>query len=145
MPTIITERRSLASRAQPEGTGPQTARDVLLPESPAAHTQEHVMTTSSRTTTAIALAVGSAVLSACGAAGSAGTTAQGSPAGADRLARQTQEYVGDPWERRYRDQFLARQHVHDSWNPCHLGENVLKSMQDQGSHCYDRLRSNTGR
>lgn len=97
------------------------------------------MTTTSRTMTAIALAVGSAVLSACGAAGSAETPTQGSPAGADRLARHAQEYVGDPWERRYRDQFLVRQHVHDSWNPCHLGENASTSMQDRGPRCYDRL------
>jgi hypothetical protein len=101
--------------------------------------------TTPRTMTAIALAVGSAVLSACGAAGSVETPTQGSPAGADRLARQAQEYVADPWERRYRDQFLARQHAHDSWNPCHLGENVPKSMQDQGPHCYDRLRPDNGR
>ena len=93
------------------------------------------VTTTSRTVTAIALAVGSAVLSACGAAGSAETPTQGSPTAADRLARQAPEYAGDPWERRYRDQSLAGQHVHDSWNPCHGGENVPKSMQDQGPHC----------
>jgi hypothetical protein len=103
------------------------------------------MTTTSRTTTFIALAVGSAVLSACGAAGSAETPAHGSPPLADRQARQAQEYVGDPWERRLRDEFLAREHIHDSWNPCHFGENVPASMQDQGPHCYDRLRSHTER
>lgn len=102
------------------------------------------MTTTSRTLTAIALAVGAAVLSACGAAGSAETPTQGSPAGADPLAHQAQEYVGDPWERRDRDQFLARQNVHDSWNPCHLGERLPTSVQDQGPHCYDRLGSHTG-
>jgi hypothetical protein len=82
------------------------------------------MNTTSRTMTAIALAVGSAVLAACGTADSAETPAQGSPAGADRPTGQ---------------------HVHDSWNPCHLGENVPTSMEDQGPHCYDRLRPATGR
>jgi hypothetical protein len=53
-------------------------------------------------------------------------------------------YVGDPWEKRYRGQFWADQHIHDSWNKCHIGENVPPRLQ-QGDDCWSRLRSDTGR
>lgn len=100
----------------------------------------------SDTMTTIALVAGSAVLCACGAAASAETPSQGPSAGADDLAPgQAREYLGDPWEHRYRDQLLASQHLHDSWNPCHLGENVPKSMLGHGLHCYSRLVPHTGR
>ena len=86
----------------------------------------------SRTTTAIAIAVGtavgSAVLTACGTAGNAESPSPVGVDDADRLQRQAQPYVGDPWERRYRAQFWADQHVHDSWNRCHRGENVPRSL-----------------
>lgn len=38
-------------------------------------------------------------------------------------------YAGDPWEKRFRDQFWSEQHIHDSWNRCHLGENVPRRLQ----------------
>ena len=41
-----------------------------------------------------------------------------------RLEMQAEQYAGDPWETRYRTQFWAGQHIHDSWNRCHLGENA---------------------
>ena len=53
---------------------------------------------------------------------------------ADRFAREAATYAGDPWEKRFREQFWSTQHIHDSWNRCHLGENVPKSLQ-QGPGC----------
>ena len=41
----------------------------------------------------------------------------------------TQAYAGDPWEKRFREQFWSTQHIHDSWNGCHLGENVPPQLQ----------------
>ena len=43
-------------------------------------------------------------------------------------------YEGDPWEKRFRAQFWSDQHIHDSWNRCHLGENVPRRLQ-QGPGC----------
>ena len=40
-----------------------------------------------------------------------------------------QTYAGDPWEKRFREQFWSSQHIHDSWNRCHLGENVPPQLQ----------------
>jgi hypothetical protein len=101
------------------------------------------MTSTTRTTAAVALALASAFLAACGSATSA--EPKGAPDEADRIVREAPKYVGDPWERRYREQFWAEQHLHDSWNPCHLGENVPDSMKGEGPGCYSRLRSQTGR
>ena len=56
---------------------------------------------------------------------------------AEVLARKGaiyQAYEGDPWEARFREQFWSSQHIHDSWNRCHLGENVPSSLQ-QGPGC----------
>jgi hypothetical protein len=47
-------------------------------------------------------------------------------------------YVGDPWEQRVRDQFWTTQHIHDSWNRCHLGENVPMRIK-QGIDCFPTL------
>ena len=46
-----------------------------------------------------------------------------------QLETQAQQYVGDPWEKRFRAQFWSDQHIHDSWNRCHLGENVSRSLR----------------
>jgi len=42
---------------------------------------------------------------------------------------KAQAYAGDPWEKRFREQFWSTQHIHDSWNRCHLGENVPPLLQ----------------
>ena len=42
---------------------------------------------------------------------------------------QAKAYGGDPWEKRFREQFWSTQHIHDSWNRCHLGENVPPQLQ----------------
>ena len=55
------------------------------------------------------------------------------------LQEQAEQYVGDPWEQRYRAQFWTDQHIHDSWNPCHIGENVPKRLQGSGPECWTRL------
>ena len=86
-----------------------------------------------------ALVLASVVLAAGGAAQSAGSAHSGASHDSDRLVRQAQAYVGDPWEKRYRAQFWQTQHIHDSWNPSHIGENVPKRLQGHGPHCWDRL------
>ena len=53
---------------------------------------------------------------------------------AEVLARKSAIYAGDPWEARFREQFWSTQHIHDSWNRCHLGENVPSALQ-QGPGC----------
>ncbi len=53
---------------------------------------------------------------------------------AEVLARKSAIYAGDPWEARFREQFWSTQHIHDSWNRCHLGENVPTALQ-QGPGC----------
>jgi hypothetical protein len=53
-------------------------------------------------------------------------------------------YRGDPWERRAWAAFWASQHVHDSWNRCHLGENAAPVVQDTDG-CFPTLRPDTAR
>ena len=59
-------------------------------------------------------------------------------------AMEAPSYVGDPWEKRFREQFWSAQHIHDSWNKCHIGENVPKRLQ-RGDDCWSRLPGHTGR
>ena len=79
-----------------------------------------------------ALAVAAAILAATGTTGSADAPTRGG-SGAERIVREAQSYVGDPWEQRFREQFWARQHVHDSWNRCHLGENAPRPAGCDGT------------
>lgn len=102
------------------------------------------MHTTSAPVIALGLVLGASLLGGCG------TDAQGeSPAGQARergsVVERAPAYVGDPWEKRFREQFWTDQHVHDSWNPCHVGENVPKARQGSGPACWSRLRSHTGR
>ncbi len=92
------------------------------------------MTTTTTRTIAVSLAVGAAILAGCGTAAQAdnGLT-RGQQADADRLTAQAEYYLGDPWETRFRDQFWARQHIHDSWNRCHLGENAPRPAGCDGT------------
>jgi hypothetical protein len=112
----------VAARPQPDRNHTQPTRNRAAmcswqPERPASDTEEHVMFTIARTTAAV-LAL-TAVLAGC-------DTAQSAPGtDGDRLGRQAQTYA-DPWEKRFRVQFWTGQHVHDSWNPCHLGENAAR-------------------
>ena len=50
-----------------------------------------------------------------------------------QLEREAQQYAGDPWEKRFREQFWADQHIHDSWNRCHLGENAPRPRGCDGT------------
>ena len=59
-------------------------------------------------------------------------------------ALEAPSYVGDPWEKRFRDQFWSTQHIHDSWNKCHIGENVPERLQ-RGTDCWSRLPGHTDR
>ncbi len=59
-------------------------------------------------------------------------------------AMDAPSYTGDPWEERFREQFWSTQHIHDSWNKCHLGENVPPRLQ-RGTDCWSRLPGHTGR
>jgi hypothetical protein len=88
------------------------------------------------TTLAVAAALG-AVLAASAPAFSDG------PDRAERqsqrqVEQQAQQYVGDPWEKRYRAQFWSTQHIHDSWNRCHLGENAPRPRGCDGTSLTPR-------
>ncbi len=98
------------------------------------------MYTKSGTIAALGLVFSVSLLSGCG------DDARGdAPAGPveNSVVEQAPQYAGDPWERRYRHQFWADQHIHDSWNKCHIGENVPKRLQ-RGEDCWSRLPQ-TGR
>lgn len=66
------------------------------------------------------------------ATGLVGAAAVATETGSDRdsnvPALDVPAYAGDPWEKRFREQFWTGQHIHDSWNRCHLGENVPRSL-----------------
>jgi hypothetical protein len=70
-----------------------------------------------------------AVLASCGQTAS-GDGALEPPERAGTLAKQAEPYVGDPWEQRFRKAFWSEQHIHDSWNRCHLGENVSDALRN---------------
>lgn len=53
--------------------------------------------------------------------------------GVEQLETRAQQFVGDPWEKRFRQQFWSDQHIHDSWNHCHLGENAPRPRGCDGS------------
>ncbi len=96
-------------------------------------------------TVSVALALAGTLLAGCGTASDAADDPPpGEPVG-NPITAQAAAYVGDAWEVTWRKLFISRTHVHDSWNPCHLGEDVPKSMKGHGPHCYDRLRSQTAR
>ena len=95
----------------------------------------------SGTIAALGLVLSASLLSACGPDARGDTPVE--PAG-NSVVERAPQYVGDPWEKRYHDQFWAGQHIHDSWNKCHIGENVPRRPQP-GEDCWSRLRSQTGR
>ena len=99
---------------------------------------------SSAPITTVALAMAAAVLSSCGTDSSSAVARDRADHAASVTERAT-EYVGDPWEKRYRNQFWKTQHIHDSWNPCHIGENVPKALQGSGPDCWSRLPGHSGR
>lgn len=69
-------------------------------------------------TTAVTVAgaaLGALALASCGATQAADVSRSG-------LTREAIVYAGDPWEKRFQKQFWSGQHLHDSWNRCHLGE-----------------------
>ena len=102
------------------------------------------MNSTSAPVVAVALGLAAAVLSSCGSAGSGGGARDRSDDPAS-VTERAPAYVGGTWEARFRDQFWKNQHIHDSWNPCHIGENVPKEVQGSGPACWSRLRSQTGR
>jgi hypothetical protein len=56
----------------------------------------------------------------------------------EQMETRAEQYVGDPWERRFRQQFWTDQHIHDSWNRCHLGENAPRPPGCDGSSLTPR-------
>lgn len=102
------------------------------------------MYVASGTIAALGLVLSASLLSGCSAE-ARGTNPGGPAEGSDSVVERAPAYVGDPWEKRFREQFWAGQHIHDSWNPCHIGENVPKALQGRGPACWSRLRSHTGR
>lgn len=65
------------------------------------------------------------------------------PAG-DVPAMEAPAYTGDPWEKRFREQFWSTQHIHDSWNKCHIGEEVPQRLQRE-TDCWSRVPGHTDR
>jgi hypothetical protein len=102
------------------------------------------MSTMSAPIATVVLVVATTLAAGCGAAGSGRNSPDRShdPAG---VTERAPAYVGGTWEARFRDQFWQNQHIHDSWNPCHIGENVPKELQGSGPDCWSRLKSQTGR
>jgi hypothetical protein len=96
------------------------------------------MSTTTRTPASTGALVLASVVLAAGAAGSAGSPARGDSHEGDRIVRQARAYVGDPREQRYRDQFWQNQHIHDSWNRCHLGENAPRPRGCDGTSLTPR-------
>jgi hypothetical protein len=92
----------------------------------------------------VALVVAATLAGGCGTAGS-GDEAPGRSHDPASVTKRAPAYVGGTWEARFRDQFWQNQHIHDSWNPCHIGENVPKELQGSGPSCWSRLKSHTGR
>ena len=101
------------------------------------------MFVTSATKAALGLVLSATLLSGC-TAGAQGDTPDGAQP-ANAVLRKAPLYVGDPWEKRFRDQFWADQHIHDSWNPCHIGENVPKRLQGSGPECWSRLPARPAR
>jgi hypothetical protein len=93
-------------------------------------------------TVAAAAALGAALV---GCAPAASDDGGGTGREVTQLQEEAEQYVGDPWEQRYRAQFWKSQHIHDSWNPCHIGENVPKRLQGSGPDCWSRLPGHTVR
>jgi hypothetical protein len=103
------------------------------------------MNTTSAPIVAVALGLAAVVLSSCGSAGSGDDAAPDRSHDPASVTERAPAYVGGTWEARFRDQFWQNQHIHDSWNPCHIGENVPKELQGSGPACWARLKSQTGR
>ena len=102
------------------------------------------MHVTSGTIAVLGLMFGGSLLSGCGPE-ARGDTPAGSVNDSNSVVQRAPQYVGDPWERRFREQFWEDQHIHDSWNPCHIGENVPKALQGSGPACWSRLPGHTGR
>ena len=74
-------------------------------------------------------AIATTVFSGCGP-DTASVVRPAELAGGDAVVKQAEEYVGDPWEARFRREFWREQHIHDSWNRCHLGEYVSELLRE---------------
>ncbi len=100
------------------------------------------MSTTSTTMSSLVLVLvlGASVLSGCGS--DARGEAPPGPA-TDTVVERAPNYLGDPADQRFRDQFWG-DHVHDSWNKCHIGEGVAHKPQP-GEDCWSRLKAQTER
>ena len=71
---------------------------------------------------AVATVSATVIVAGCGAAATGRAPADAPvPAG---VPADTAPYEGDPWETRVKAAFWTEQHIHDSWNRCHVGENA---------------------
>ena len=84
-------------------------------------------------TTLAAAAVLGAALVGCAPAASDGGPERVIQREVQQLEDRAQQYAGDPWEKRFRNQFWSDQHIHDSWNRCHLGENAPRPRGCDGT------------
>ena len=86
------------------------------------------MNITTKTTTLAATVLAAGLVTATVAA-SAESSTQAPENGAQQIVERAVAYEGDPWEKRFREQFWKTQHIHDSWNRCHVGENVSNELR----------------
>lgn len=91
------------------------------------------------TTLAAAAALGAALAAGAPAVSNGPTVEQrDAQRQVEQLVDEARQYAGDPWEKRFRAQFWADQHIHDSWNRCHLGENAPRPHGCDGTSLTPR-------
>ena len=88
-------------------------------------------------TIATSVVLGASLVGCAGAAAEQAPSERNSQQ-VDELVRDAETYAGDPWEKRFRDQFWSSQHFHDSWNRCHLGENAPRPQGCDGTSLTPR-------
>ena len=91
------------------------------------------MRTTSAPHTIATLAAAALTAALVGCAPAASDEGRGTDREVTQLQEEAEQYVGDPWEQRYRAQFWRTQHIHDSWNRCHLGENAPRPDNCDGT------------
>ncbi len=90
------------------------------------------------TTITASFVLGASLLGCAGAAAEQAPSERIVQRGVDDPVGDAEMYVGDPWEKRFRDQFWSSQHIHDSWNRCHLGENAPRPRGCDGTSLTPR-------
>lgn len=87
---------------------------------------KHIYTLGTSVVAGLGIAFGATVLTSSGASAPRDIAPV---VGNSSVVEEAEKYVGDPWEQRFREQFWADQHIHDSWNGCHLGEHASDELR----------------